>query len=489
MNERWLRLCWGAMGYDPNTTQANIIRQIINNDVRFALICGGERAGKSITSVAISLIFIDPTRQQGDFTYWIVGPDYAQARAEFAYFHKSLSALGMVDKVSMPETKTQPWIMHLVFGDGDWKATIETRTSSDISKLASFTVHGVLMVEAAQQTNDVWLKLRGRVAETRGWIILSGTLENGLPWYADMLERWEAPNDEQGQSFSLPTWSNTAIFPLGKRDPEIRQLRRTYPRDLFDERFGAKPRKKRGLVVPEFDFKKNVKALEFDPLKPVELFIDPAQHTYAVWFAQKHNQYIHVLDEVYEHGLTIYQIIPLVKMSPYWKYVTGGVIDVAGTQRHANKSQVQIWHEKTGKSLRFKKWPLDVLITTTRAYVAGWANPDSIINMEIQSSDETEADWEDRDEEFDPLAGLVPNVYFNTNLKTGVSPDNLAVEPLSEFSLWRWPRISDNSSNPKEPIDRNNDAIKALGYGLLDWYGPYTQKIATRTIQKQKYWV
>jgi len=65
----------------------------------------------------------------------------------------------------------------------------------------------------------------------------------------------------------------------------------------------------------------------------------------------------------------------------------------------------------------------------------------------------------------------------------------LAIEPLSEFALWRWPRQTENSSSPRTPIDKNNDAIKALGYGLLDWYGPYTKKTTTRTIHKAKYWV
>ena len=319
------------------------------------------------------------------------------------------------------------------------------------------------MVEAAQQTNEVWLKMRGRVAETRGWILLSGTLENGLPWYADMMERWEAANDEGGVSFSLPTWSNTAIFPGGESDPEILSLKRTYPPDLFDERFGAKPRRKRGLVIPEFEFKKHVKKLEFQEHLPVELFIDPAQHTYAVWFVQQVGQYCHVLDAVYQHGLTVYQIVELCKRSQYWKFVKSGVIDIAGTQQHANKSQVQLWKELAGVNLRSHKYPIDVLINTIRARIGGYANS------------------ENTQEEFFPL------VYFNSTLRTGVSPDGLALEPLSEFSLWRWPKVGENTGHPRHPIDKNNDAIKALGYGLLDWYGPYTKKATIRTIRKRKY--
>lgn len=462
MNKRWTILCWGAMGYKPNEAQHQILASVRDSGNRFFLICGGERAGKSITSVAALFMLIDPN-DAGEYTYWIVGPDYAQARAEFEYIHKALDSLGAVDKVSMPETKTQPWILHSEIGE--WKGTFETRTSSDVTKLASFTVHGVLMVEAAQQTNDVWLKLRGRVAETRGFILLSGTLENGLPWYSDMMERWLAANNESGAAFSLPTWSNTAVFPGGMDDPEIQALKRTYPPDLFDERFGAKPRKKRGLVIPEFDFRKNVKELQFNETLPVELFIDPAQHTYAVWFAQQQGQYTCIFDAVYEHGLTVFQVITLARQSKYWKYVKGGVIDVAGTQQHANKSQVQLWKERGGVELRFRKWPQETLINTVRAHIGGYANA------------EAEADE------------LVPLCYFDKSLKTGVSPDGLALEPLSEFSLWRWPKPGENSGQPRTPIDKNNDAIKALGYGLLDWYGPFAKKVTTRTIHKAKYWV
>jgi hypothetical protein len=141
------------------------------------------------------------------------------------------------------------------------------------------------------------------------------------------------------------------------------------------------------------------------------------------------------------------------------------VIDVAGTQQHANKSQVQLWKERGGVELRFRKWPQEVLIDTVRAHIGGYANQDS------------------------EAGELVPLCFFDRTLRAGVSPEGLALEPLSEFALWRWPRVGENSGAPRTPIDRNNDAIKALGYGLLDWYGPYTKKVKQRTIKKQRYWV
>lgn len=445
-NEKWIRLVWAALGYSPNVAQSEILRPWLYEGLRFLLICGGERAGKSFTSVAAALARMGPVDGDAERMFWIVGPDYGQARAEFAYLHRALSELSLVASASMPEAKTVPWVLQTTYG-----ARIETKTSSDITKLASFSVHGILMVEAAQQTYETWLKLRGRVSETRGWVILSGTLENSLPWYPSLLRKWKGPNAEGGQAFSLPTWSNTAIYPGGIDDPEIQALKASMPEDWFLKRFAAEAQKQHGLVIPEFEYATHMRALEpalddKGKVLPVTLAVDPATHTYPVLFIQRVGVYAHVLDCVYMKNAVAQDVIPKCMKSPYWKYVNradGNVIDVAGTQRHANKSQVEIWQDLAKVNFASKWLPLETTINTVRFRLS-------------KSSTLGE-----------------PLVYFNADLPNPEPlPDGSAAHLISEFELWRWPERKPGHSEALKPVDKANDGVKALGYWLVHHYGP-----------------
>jgi hypothetical protein len=458
--DNWQYMAWELLGYSPNKAQRPIVRAFLEG-CRFLLICGGERAGKSFTSVGIAMLDMGPKYDSDGAEiprlYWIVGPDYAQARAEFLYFYNALMKGGLVERASMPEVKTQPWILVTTYG-----VTIETRTSSDVAKLASYSVDGILMVEAAQQDYGVWLKCRGRVMQSRGWVILSGTLEKGLPWYASLLRKWQGGNPEGGKSFSLPSWSNTAVFPLGLDDPELKSLKATYPHDLFMERFGAEAHTQHGLVIPEFNPAVHVRNLELardqdGKVLPINLAVDPAGHTYPVLFIQRIGAYTHVMDAVYAKNKVAQDVIMECRENPLWEYVdrkNGNVIDIAGTQHHANKSQVEIWMDTVGVAFNAKLWPVEATIEAVR-FRMGHTNTFG-----------------------EPL------VYFNSILPNPEPlPDGSAAHFLSEFDLWKWPERNPNQNVPRQPVDRANDGIKALGYWFLHTFGPVETRKKRRSIQ------
>ena len=116
-----------------------------------------------------------------------------------------------------------------------------TKSARDPARLAGEAPDGILGCEAAQLPYDVFLRLRGRVAERRGWLWLSGTFEGSRGWYADHFSAWQAVNADGAASFSIPTWSNRALFPGGRADAEIEALEATYPAAVFRERFGGVP--------------------------------------------------------------------------------------------------------------------------------------------------------------------------------------------------------------------------------------------------------
>jgi hypothetical protein len=437
----------GASGYVPNPTQAPIIADFVMG-TRTILVCGGERSGKSMTAAAAALIDMGPRGTRGKREpmrrYWIIGPDYRQARPEFQYIFDALQKGGLIESYSMPQADTQPWSLTT-----KWNTIIETRSSGDVMRIASFTVHGIIIAEAAQQIEEVLRRSRGRVAETRGFILLVGTLEEALPWYEDLLRRWGTPNPEGAKSFSLPMWSNIDVFPRGRNDPEIRRLTDSLPADYVARRYGAVAVRHANLVVPEFDFRSHVRNIKPEPEVPVELAIDPGKNAYAVLFVQHVGSFTRVLDCVYTRGEIAQVVIPKVMAHPLWNLVNKepatSVIDIAGTQEQANKSQVTLWREIAG-------------ITLVGEY---HKEMDTINAVRFRMR-------------LDPILGE-PLVTFSDKMRTGVATDGTATEMLSEFDLWRWGKNTPTGDEKARPIDNNNHAIKALGYKLLHKYGNYVQ--------------
>jgi len=446
--------------HEPNEAQIEIEEWWFNTSARFCLILGGERAGKSYEACKLALPcmnILKPGR------YWIVGPDYQQPRQEFQYIYEALKkgdngvSLVVDDSVSMPLNIASPWSLKTIWGQ-EWM----TKSASDIQKLASFSVSGVIMSEAAQHIYESYLKLMGRVSETSGFLILSGTLERGLPWYGDLYSRWQGANELNARSFSLPTWTNTDVYPGGEENPRIKELRSEYPEDLFMERFGAKPMRKTGLVLPEYDHAKHVKHMVVNPELPVELWMDPGQHCYPVLFVQVDGLITNILDCVYSRSKIVHDIIPLVMANPLFKYVklsSGGIIDNAGQQHNANHSQVELWQKIAGVSLRSQYCRLDDTIQAIRF----------------------------RLQETNPLHQ--PLLYFNDHLKNTKSPNGLALDLLAEPELWVWPDRSPGRNEALTPTDKNNDGMKAIGYGLIDHFGAHISKPVSVRSRRREYYI
>ena len=136
-----------------------------------------------------------------------------------------------------------------------------------------------------------------------------------------------------------------------------------------------------------------------------------------------------------------------------------GYIDVAGKQRHANKSQVALWQETAGVTLHSQYILLDDLITTLR-YRFRSDNP-----------------------HHEAL------VYFNSHITNTRTYDNFALDVLAEPYLWKWPKRTQRQNEAIKPVDRNNDAMKALGYGLVGQYGIHIQRHLRSRTRNRSYFI
>ncbi|MGH2716475.1 MAG: hypothetical protein ACRDM7_21835 [Thermoleophilaceae bacterium] len=439
------RTVFRSVGYEPNQTQA----QIHDDPSLLKLIAGGERAGKSRTG-AEELVGNSPF----GLLYWIVGPDYRQTRPEFEYARDDLLKLDAIEAISEPRDDESPRWMALRGG-----LRIVTRSGGDAKKLASEAPDGILMVEAAQHAWENFQKLHNRLAEARkkgrGWMYVSGTFEGSFGWYPDIFTQLQAPNAYGGRSFSLPTWSNTLLFPGGYEDPEIVKLRATNPHDLFMERFGGEPCPPKELVFREFSFPKHVLPIRFGPVEtpmrallPVdgvvtdcwtipesselEVWIDPGYAgAYAVLFVAVCGGLVFVVDEVYAVGKVGETVIAeATGKTELFERVRRGVIDVAGRQHNAMESQVELWQRLTRLPLASRAVPIADGIARHRVFLQ------------------------------DPMT-LQPRIFH----------DPRCVGTLSEYGKYRYGEVKELRDERELPIDANNHAMKAIAYGLMNRYG------------------
>ena len=324
-----------------------IQKTILLDHHRTIQVAGGERVGKSW----ISGLF-GATRTPFGSKFWIVAATYELARPEFTYWTEHLLKLGAIrDKRDISIPKTGKCVAICKSGQ-----TIETKTADDLQRIAAVAPDGIIMAEAAQMPYEAYLKCVGRVAEKRGWLLLSGTFEGSLGWYPEKFIDWGSGNNIEGAiSYSLPSWLNYFIYPGGRDDPEIKRMEAIYSRveGMFEERCGAIPVPPSTLVFREYrsTIHQNPN-IHYDPRLPVFLAVDPSSggDPYAVLACQfppypyPRNENGHlteevpdaidfcdVIDESYTTGENTEEIIAYLKRQAWWKNVRGGAIDVEAT--------------------------------------------------------------------------------------------------------------------------------------------------------------
>ncbi len=430
MNKQQQEYIFSQIGYVPSEEQ-----WLIHLDEhRIRLVAGGERGGKS-KSAAMDLM----PRMFTAELLWLVAQDYNRTTAEYNYIIEALEAL----KIKFTATKNvDPGEIITEMG-----TRIVTKSASDPRKLAMEAPDGILACEGSQLDYETYLRLCGRLAEKRGWLLLSGTFESSLGWYVDLFQLGLTPNDQELKSFSLPTWSNRVIFPGGRTDPEILRLESQFSTEWFMERFGGVPCPPKGLVFKEF--RTNIHTgtsenFQFDQSEPINLWIDPGySHAYAILVAQKRDSETAVIvDEIFETGFTTEDLITVCRKKPWWNKVIGGAIDIAGKQHHGMNSPMETWIKKTGIPLRAKK--LGILDGIERTKTSLKVNP--ITNR--------------------------PGLYINTKCKGLISELGGCPNPITgATAVYTWKMDKSNNVIGDKPDDKHNDACKALAYGLLDMFG------------------
>jgi hypothetical protein len=441
----------GAVLYIPGPSQ----RKAHEANVRTKQVSGGWRAGKSKWLAAEILPYMFRDNAQ----IWIIANNYILARYEFEYVVQWLRWLDApIEQLSTPANGRH-------FVRLQWGAKLETQTADDITNIEGGNLDCAAVAEAGLVAEDIVRRLRGRVAEKRGPILMAGSLDSSEPWYMNMYQDFlPGPTPELNwQSFGIPSWENIIAFPGGEDDPEIRELRATMTPDQFKLKVCAEVAKPEELVFPEFDKTIHVCNFRYDDLDsnkykletpepivdeigsrttgwvlptkgPVMLAIDPGYNgAYAVLACRKYDENVFVVDEVYVRRWMVEDVIAECKSRWWWSQITYAVMDIAGKQHDAMSSHLDIWRKP--EHLGFKPATNYVPI------------PDGIQRLRTYLRN--------------PLNGR-PRIWF----------DRKCAGTISEFGMYRFRIPKEDRSEKEEPIDKYNHGIKALEYFLMDRFGP-----------------
>lgn len=418
-------------GYRP----FRIVDQAHFHPARNILLAGGIRGSKSVSAAAEAVSW----SPHSDLI-WFGADSYDLARQEFEYTAEALLSLDWTAPrlVNMPDNRFHPCSL-----ETHWGTLIETRTLHDVNTFVARAPHLIVICEPGLASEAALRRARERLATFRGRLYLPGTFEEvRSQWMEDIWRRWARwPNPEHGKSFTVPSWVNRVIFPQGKHDPEITALRnscKTY--EEFLRRVVGVPAAMPDLIMSDVFSKRTHlghvpwvrKDSRGDPV-PVYLAIDPGYSGghYVVYAVQVVDGMVRVFDEVDMVGSTHDYVVMEAASRDWWPFANTGTCDPYASVSHVfgSHSPTQYW------------WDLGhvALTTPSRLHVEELVQ---VLKSYLK----------------DPLTG-----------KTRLVVDEVRCPRLTyEMAHWRRRKSYDG---PGIPAKSNCDAIKALGYFLVNLRG------------------
>ena len=292
------------IGYTPHEPQW----LYHNSRARFRLPNCGRRFGKS-TMAGRDL---EPKLFEPGKLFWIVGPTYDLGEKEFRVIWQDLIVgmkLGRDKRIRRAYNKKQG---HM-FIEFPWHTRVEVRSADHPENLVGDALDWVIMSEAAKHKEETWQRfIRPALADKRGGADFPTTPE-GFNW---LFQLWMYGKDEtmpDYDSWRFPSWANTAVYPGGEDDPEIKLLKKTMSPESFLQEIAADFGSFVGKIFPEWDILRHVKNHTFNPAWPnymaidwgytnpaafIEFQVDPQDRVY-VW-RQHYKPYTRVEDHCAE---------------------------------------------------------------------------------------------------------------------------------------------------------------------------------------------
>lgn len=268
--------------YDPHPGQA----EIHYSTSRFRVVSNGRRWGKTILGAKevepcafVASRHITGGPQLG----WVVGPQYSDAEKEFKLVYDNFRRLG-IDRESVKfQNNPDNGSMHI---KTSWGFELLGKSAKHPETLVGEGLDFVLMVEAGRHRRRTWGQyIRPALSDKRGWGAFTGVPE-GPSEHSLLFALWQRGRDPKfanWQSWRMPSWTNTIIFPGGRQDPEILEAEADLTEDEFNRQYGAMFVDKVGAVMKEFDDEIHVMDVPYDPELPLYGAVDYGFTNPFVW--------------------------------------------------------------------------------------------------------------------------------------------------------------------------------------------------------------
>lgn len=412
----------------------------------------------------------------------IAGPYERQARIIFDRVLELVERVGAVEDVDLEARQTYRLYLKLTNGSEIIGGAAEFPDS-----FRGLGPDLVILDEAVWIPDFAWIEVfQPALADKRGRAIIISTPYRGS-WFDRLFDRQRAALVREAQAkgkdserylaeqmewsfHTYPTWENTAVFPLGPDDPEIRMLRRSQPPDTFLLEVAAVAMPAPDLVYPQFRADVHVKRCPIDQDLPVGLGIDPSAsiNAYAVCAFQDLKSRVHQVGEYAQKGVLAEEVIEACARLPWWPRVDFAVMDSAAVydlriwQQHPLVDFGVVAVKKPRIEERFavvREWLLDpaayddVLMETRRRAMAEMHYAGEWADLPVE---------EKADIEVYARASIEP-----TDLRKCVRYfiDPSCINTINEFQTYRYQRRKDSSLNwPDRPRDADDHNVDSAGY-------------------------
>jgi len=217
-------------------------------------------------------------------TGWLVGPEYGDCEKEFRIIYDTYKDLG-VDKVSDKFTRNADnGNMHI---RTRWGFDLQCRSARTPDGLVGEGLDFVILCEAGRLHRYIFTEyLRPALSDKLGWSLMAGVpeiaAESSLLYWG--FNKGQDPTGSKGwESWRMPSWTNTHVFPGGRQDPEIIEAEEDLTEDEFERQYAGKFVDKVGRVMKEWDELVHVKDIKYNPDWPLYAACDYGYTNFWVW--------------------------------------------------------------------------------------------------------------------------------------------------------------------------------------------------------------
>lgn len=319
-------LYFAKSGYEPHEGQEDIHydrhrHRVVSNGRRWGkTLLGGKEA--EATNLVLNR-FGEP--QMG----WIIGPNYTDAEKEFRIIYNSLRKLGYEQMDLVPKFINNPdsGNMHIRTA---WGWDIQCRSAAKPETLVGEGLDFALLVEAGRHKRRTWTEyIRPALSDKRGWSLHTGVpegaTENSLLYALWQRGQSGRQGDRAWASWRKPSWTNTVMFPGGRKDPEILDAELDLTEDEFRRQYGAEFVDRVGRVMKEWDDETHLFDLDYNPSWPLYAAVDYGFTNPFVWLWVQVDRFdnVYVLKEYYRKGKDTPEIMAEIQDDPIYTAAKG----------------------------------------------------------------------------------------------------------------------------------------------------------------------